>query len=302
MNWISLSLLAAFISAGVAVTDRFFVTRYFEDSFAYSLFIRGYDLLLAALVAWVTGTIALLPFPAMAWALAGGAIQVVTWWAYFKAVSRADPSWIAAFSQIKPLTMVPVGLLIFSEHLSALNYAGVVVIILAALLLSIERDALHDRRWQVSDAVVPMIIYILASSLTSVFIRIGLENEASNNVYFWQQLGAAACSLVVLAVVPSTRARLRSTLQPYGLKVYLGSLAGEVILTISGLLGVAALARGPIGPVTALGGVRPLFVAWLVHAVNEQWPGAVPLERHDHLLPRWVVVMMIVAGVYLVGR
>lgn len=302
MSWIALALLSALVFAGVMVMDKVFVSRYFSDAFVYSLFIRGFALVSAVIIAVTVGALGALAFPAMGWALGSGLVQILGWGFYFKAIAQTDAAWVAAFGQSRPVVTALLGFLVLGELLRPAHYLGIAAITLGMIALSLERSVRNVSSWQSSSVVGLMIISVLANGLVSLFARIGLENEDPSNVFLWQQLGGAIGASILFGVWSAGRSSLRAMLSPLPLWVYLTSFGVELCAAIGGALMVTALARGPLGSVTALSAIKPLFVLVISFACNAVRPGIVETKQRQPVLPRWLIVLTIVGGVYLLGR
>jgi drug/metabolite transporter (DMT)-like permease len=301
MSWIALSLCSAFLFGAVTVMDRLMVSRYFNDGFIYSLFIRGFALISAALVAVAAGRLAVLPYPSMIWALASGVVQIAAWGFYFKAIVQSDAAWVAAFVQSKPIVTALLGWLVLGELLGPAQYIGITAMMVAATLLSVNRGGPGEPRWRWNHSVGLMIFYVVASGLNYLFARIGLEGQDPNNVFFWQQVGATGGAMVLLAGWPTGRRRLAAMLRPITASIYLISFLVELVVAVAGFLTIAALAIGPLGPVTALASVTPLFVPPVTRLVHLVRPGIAPTDNQRTILPWWASVLIIALGVYLVN-
>lgn len=301
MSWALLAILSAFMFSWATTIDKVVVSHYFTDPLVFSLFLRFFSVTSAGILVLGVGEFQMMAMPALAWALGSGVIQVVGWGAYFIAVSKADPIWVATFGQSRPLIAAILGLVVLGERLYALNYVGIVLIMISTFFLLVERDIVGKKQWQINQAVGLMLVSVFFNSLVSLFARLGLDNEQPDNVFFWQQIGAVLTACLVLLLWQKGRVRLWAMLRTVPKQAY-GLLGiNEFVAAVGGWLIVAALVEGPLGSVVALGALRPFFMPVVIIAINRVRPQAVPLSQKQWLAPWWLVIPLIIAGVYLVS-
>jgi drug/metabolite transporter (DMT)-like permease len=302
MSWFPLALLSAAIFAWVTVIDKRMVDHNFTDPFMYSLFIRIYGVISATVFVLVGGGWQPLPLWAIGVAVLAGVLGVGAGGLYFVSLTRGDAALISAVEQTRPLFALLWGTLFLGEFLDPWAYLGITAIVTGTVLLSLERDAGAGRGLRWNRVVFLMLLGNVFHTLAGLLTKVVLTEATPDNGYFWCAVGGLVTGGLILLFWPAGRQRMRAMLTGVGLRAYAGSASNEIIANVSGLILTTALARGPLAPVSTLAATQPLFIGlfvWLERRLRHDAPVGTP--KGQALLPRWLIMILIIVGVYLLG-
>jgi drug/metabolite transporter (DMT)-like permease len=236
-------------------------------------------------------------------AFLSGALYFGYIWLYFMALRRSDTAGVVALGQITPVFAVGWGYLFFNEVFEAINYGGVISIVLGAVLVSLERhQAAIGFRIRLNKALLFIVAACFVRSLSDLLLKCPLQEISAWDGFFWPRLGIFSAASAIL-VFGSTRRQLWEALQQMGWRVNL-LIGGSETTALVGILAITlAYAVGPLALVSASSATQPLFILLLVWLLNRLKPGLVP-NRADRrpLVNRFVPLLLIIAGVYLLGR
>ena len=138
-SWQFWALLAAVFAALTAIFAKLGVQDIDSD---YATFIRTLVViaLLAAILTvsdkWRSPT----DIPARAWAflILSGLATGASWFAYFRALKLGDAARVAPLDKLSIVLVAIFGVIFLGEKLSSLNWLGVVLIAVGALLLAVK--------------------------------------------------------------------------------------------------------------------------------------------------------------------
>jgi drug/metabolite transporter (DMT)-like permease len=205
--------------------------------------------------------------------------------------------------QITPIFAIGWGYFFFNEVFEASNYGGVITIILGAVLISLERPQKGSGfLFCLNNALKFMAAACLIRSLSDLLLKYPLQEINAWDGFFWQRLGIFIGALTIPAY-GSTRRQLWSALRQMNGRINLLIGGSEAIALVGVLAITVAYQHGPLGLVSASGATQPLFILLLVWYLNRLRPGLVParIDRRP-LINRFIPLLLIIVGVYLLGR
>jgi drug/metabolite transporter (DMT)-like permease len=230
---------------------------------------------------------------------------------FTRALLQADAATVAGISQVSPLFGVIWGTLFLGEHFTPLNYAGIGLIVLCAVLLAWEkplesplelklpRPPASRPRGQLSLALGLVLFGAFLRSLSDLFTKIAVTDLAFWDAFALSRLGMLLPALLLL-LHPIVRGLVWQPVKAQGPKV-LALIAGiELFALLNLILITAAYARGPLAFVSAAQSAVPVFILALTGMLNRLRPGAVVVKPNG-LPPLAKIVLSggLVCGVLL---
>lgn len=289
MSWVLLALIAAVLFAIVNILDRHILTHDVRDPIlACHISDVGAIVIILILVA-ITGDIRL-PFPVMFAAVGAGMIFSIGNFFYYTAIKRIEASRMASYLALKPLAVAVLAFIFLGESFSIMTYAGILLIILGSLLISLKHIKNHFL-WR--DGVMLGIIPPLFYATGDVILKPALDSSFFA-VLFYLVIGIALVSGSIFFI---RRPNVRSV-HPEGLRnlILSGSLS-----VIASLLYFSAIQQGPVTLVGALEQTKTLFVFVLVAILSTFFPSVIKEKlTKSILIQKLIAILFIVAGSFLV--
>ena len=297
MDWLFLSLVGAAALAVTGVIDKFILGRYVRDPLAY----------LAALVVMQQILIVAIPvylgwgfvYPQTLYALAAGGCQVVLWAAYLFALQVEETSRVAALVYVFPIFVFIGAFLFLGETLAANDYAGGVLLVCSALLISY-RPMQGGRPAVISPALKYMAVFWVFTAAYALAAKYLLAFMNEWHLILWSSLGS------MLAVLPFLgRESVRNEFAAYfrgGPFLLSALLADEVFDFLGRGAFIFAYALGSVALVSSVAALQPFITLVYVILLGLFVPGILQeeLDRKTMAL-KTVAILLIVVGVYLVS-
>lgn len=301
-GWLVLGLSAAALWGTVSVVDKIIIEKHIPHPLIYSFFMGAYGLV-SALIVGLTAPIHLEPIGPTFLAFLSGAAYFFYIWLYFKALSHSDATGVVALGQITPIFAILWGYLLLGETFKAINYGGIISIVLGAVLISLECHREATRLQLRFNAALPlMVAACLVRSLSDLLLKYPLQEINAWDGFFWPRLGIFIGALAILAS-GSMRRQLWSALRQMSWRINL-LIGGSEATALAGVLAItlAYAYGGPLALVSASSSTQPLFILLLVWLLNRIKPGMVS-DRADRCLltHRFIPLLLIIVGVYLLG-
>ena len=282
-----LALLFAFavpiLGAAMNLFDKYVVSKRVKKPLAYTA-IAGfvpllYGLLLATFVSWDGTRLAAL-FPS----IVAGLVMGVNYYFYYFILNREDASLFTGFNLTSPLLVALLAFFLLGEQLTALNIAGVVLVVIGALLLALRgATSRKSSYWLFVASIANITIYefLIKFSTTNLGELQGLSLSMMT-------IGVTICCGLLSAKI---RAGAREELRNIG-----WAFAAEAMTFL--VVGCLYFAMGalPAAIVVSIDATRPLFTILYERLLH--WRGAA-LSSDYALLPRLGAIALIIAGVVL---
>lgn len=259
--WIYAAFGAALLWAIVNLCDKILITQLFK-SITARMFIDA--------AVGITTCIPMIPFlghhdgRTVLLCMGNGLILFLFNYLYYRAIRIANVSATAGYLQIVPAFTAVWGYLFFSETYGAVVYAGIAIVMVGLMLISVE--ALqpsgtiilpgHNSRaflaYLFPGAILLSMGYALQKDL--------LLSTSPLEVYFWGRIACFIVAGIGCVVSGTVRAKVQEgVLEASGRTLLLATLV-EWINFAGVLLLIFAFASGPITLVTIVASSQPLFV------------------------------------------
>ena len=176
---------------------------------------------------------------------------------YFKAMEENDASIIVVMFQMIPVFSYILALILFKETLTITQIIGSLIIILSAILISIDfNEKNNGKKFK---ALFLITLSSLCYSIYFILFDIGIRNSSYYSCAFWYQIGFLIVG-VVLLLIKSFRVPFISAIKKNGKRYLILNTINEVFNLISNLLVNYANLLIPIALVNVLQGFQGAFV------------------------------------------
>jgi uncharacterized membrane protein len=297
VDWLFLSLVGAAALAVTGVIDKFILGRYVRDPLAYlAALVVMQQILIVAIPAYLGWGFV---YPQTLYALAAGGCQVVLWAAYLLALQVEETSRVAALVYVFPVFVLLGAYLFLGETLAAKDYAGGILLVCSALLISY-RPTKGGRPAVISPALKYMAVFWVFTAAYALAAKYLLAFMNEWHLILWSSLGS------MLAVLPFLgRESVRKEFATYfrgGPFLLSALLADEVFDFLGRGAFIFAYALGSVALVSSVAALQPFITLVYVILLGLFVPGILQeeLDRKTMAL-KTVAILLIVVGVYLVS-
>jgi bacterial/archaeal transporter family protein len=261
MSWFGYSLLAAFFLSSSIVLDKFLLTRHFhklsEVTLTTAAALSGVPLLFIYFV-----IVPQLPSKAIFLSgFAAGMLILAGYQVYYQALKNNDAALVTTlFQLILPFNLM-FGILFFNESPTGWQYVGILLVICAATVISLEE---RESKWIIGKKVLlQMATASMLVSLSDIVFK-----KASESAPFLTLAVAEYSSSVVLGVVLFFAfKKVRRELFSIGRNIFSTSrlLTLNEVFTLGGTLSIRyALVIGPLALVQGVMATQPFIVMVIV--------------------------------------
>ncbi len=300
MHWIVFALLATVLFACNSVIDKHLIDRHFK-------YINASTITVLAALAGVPFLIGLLIFGGavpdtrtLLFGFLSGWMVLGAYQLYYRALRVADASLITTlFQLILPFNYI-FGIVFLNEHLTLLQLAGVVLIVIAASATSIEeREESWKFRW---DVILLMTIASLLISLSDLTFKHVVETTPFIEIATAEYMSSIVAGLLLLAFMPSVRTNLKKMRGIYK-KLFFISESNE-FFTFTGSLAMRyAIFLGPIALVQGIMGAQSIVVLAIARLLAFFFPA---LRQHQKKSKKYFMIevasmVVVVAGGIMVS-
>ncbi|MBN1645534.1 DMT family transporter [Candidatus Woesearchaeota archaeon] len=292
MNWVLLSLLAAFIWAFVNIIDKFVVSKLVKQPLIPAI-------ISAVLGLFATGAIFVIrgfePLSALHIfiGIVGGCFYGLMIYFYFKAVSLQDISNAIALMYLAPLYILILSAIFLGEMFTPIKYFGIFLLVCGAVLISFKRPV----RISFDKGFWFMICAGVCVAFYSILKKYLLGYADYWTVFSWQRIGAFLIFIpTAIIYIPRLLKVKKKNLKPIAFMSF-----AEVLNLTAVFIETVAVAIGSVTLVNALGSFQPLFVLLLAILVSIFMPKILKeeLDRKVLSIKLLAVVMIIVGGILI---
>ncbi len=256
MSWLVFALLAPLVFSFVNFGDKFIIEKHIKDTRAMPIY--------SGLVAFFTGCVLFvltgfpsLPLKDMVLVMITGIMTAAGAALYFTAVARDEASKIIVLIQMQPVIVLLLSVVFLSDSISVQQLIGFVLILGAAVAISLNREVGGGFKLSAAFYLILLCDFIWAGSLV-LFKFVADENQFVALLPY-ESWGLALGDLILYLFVPSIRNAFHQNIKTVS-RTALGYLAvNETIFVAAKLLGLTAVALGPVALVSVLGSTQIFF-------------------------------------------
>ena len=291
MNWIVLSLVAAFLWAIVNVIDKIVITREFNYPSLYVIISSCSASMVFIFISALFGSEVLaMPFSSIVLSIIIGLVQGCALLLYFTSISKEEISRIGPLLALVSVFTVLLAAFMFDERFSPIVYIGILLVIGGSFLLSIR--SLNPRFWFHSSILI-LIAATFLFAVRNVLMKY-VSPEVDWNVFFWMGLGLLSFSIIMYAVK-------RQDFRKIPLDAAFHIVMADVIAAIAFTLFALAIIDGPITLVSMIIELQPVMLFLKVLLLRRRYKKEFyePLTR-GILIQKVSAITLIVCGVLLI--
>ncbi|MBZ0283643.1 MAG: EamA family transporter [Anaerolineae bacterium] len=254
MSWLFYALLAPAILTAVNFVDKLIIEKHVRNPLGMPIY-AAITAFISGCVLWVlTGFPVLTPQDTVLVLItgmltsAGGAI-------YFQALSKEETSKIIFFLQIQPVMVLVISLVFLNEDISLEQFIGFVVILTAALALSMNNGLAG---FKLSRPFI-MILMVDALNAAAIVLFKFVAADDINRVLAYESWGLALGGLLIYLFIAPIRQAFHDSLRTVPRRAFAIIGVNETVFVIAKLVTFTAVSLGPVALVSVLSGVQVFF-------------------------------------------
>ena len=298
MLWILTSLLASVIITIANIIDSHILSKKMPSLSAY-LLPMGFAQVLISLGFFIffpfTSNPGQLPLLAAIGSALCNAFSLVI---ILNCLQRGEVSRVVPVAASYPIFVAILSIPLLSEMLSAGQWLAIVMTVLGAVLISVQRSEGAGK----TKLEKSFFLLIFAAILTA-FASIGFK-YALESMTVWNLVGINCACVAFAVLIFSLRKKTWNEVRNLACRTQSLSLLGfNQLIAIAGVaVGFIAMANGPIALVTAIMNIRPAFILIFSLVISRYFPRFIN-ERLDRrtLLLKIAGIAMITGGVVIIG-
>ena len=297
-TWIILAFLAPFFWSCANYVDKFIISRYVKvGSGAGSLVIftglTGF-VMSAGILLLGHGKIAI-PGWDMVGIMIAGMILVASFIPYLSAMRTEDSTVVVPLYQLIPVFTYILAFFFLGETLSLRQIIAGVLIIIGAVLISIN----PSNKFRIKKKVLGlMTLSSLGIAVNYVMFKwLALDSLNPWATAFWEYIGAGIFSIFLFVCIKRYRQEFTAIVKNNGPVVMSLNIGGEVLNLSAKLLMVFASLSVPIALVNIINGVQP-FIIFFMGLVFSLW---IPHIIKENITPKYIVQRVFSIIVLFVG-
>lgn len=255
-----LAILASFLWGITSHIDKFMIIDIGERKnnikvlLVFSTFIAGMVLTpIWLILSHFTISISLISLISV---LSASLIYIIATIFYFKAIERNDASIVVVMFQMIPVFSYILALILFKENLTIRQIIGSIIIILSAVIISIDFDEKNNRKK--FKALLFMTLSSLCYSIYYILFDVAIRNSSFYSCAFWYQIGFLIMGVILLCI-KSFRLPFINIIKKNGKRYLTLNIINEVINLVASLLVNYANLLIPIALVNVLNGFHGTF-------------------------------------------
>ena len=266
------------------VADKFVVSHRVKRAFGYTIYVGAFNLLLGAIIAlflnWSKVTLTDLWLPIIVGVFYGASAYL-----YYAVMDKEDASHSIGLLYLYPLIVALLSFIFLGERLQLVQYAGIIITILGAILLSVR---LHELKLKTSIWI--LLGFIVSTAIIEFLIKIAVSNISAWNgsVVTFMAFGA---TVLFGLFVPSIRADAKSewhNAKWTGITETLNYLGNLFVYTAMTIL--------PATIVSSVCATEPLFVLFFEKLAHKKFGG---MARDEKFGSKAIAICCIVIGIAL---
>lgn len=297
LHWSVLAVFTSFCWGCVNLADKTILSRYKLTPLDY-LALDGFVGLfpLAVILAWSNDVLST-PLELIALAMISGLAIAVFSLIYFYALHMSNVVTVVILIQLSPVFSLVWGMLFLQESYESPTYFGMFLILLGAAIASVSERRQRDtgtRVWAPKTFLASLLMLAATFIVSLGFLvqKLALRDATTLSVFFWQRACLVLISLFIVAGRRFSIFKLSPT------PIVLTSLV-EVLNILGVLSVVAAYSQGPLGLVSFLSSLQPLWVMVLVWILGLVRLATFPAEGNVLRIRLVTACTLVILGLYL---
>ncbi|OGG62510.1 hypothetical protein A3C21_00055 [Candidatus Kaiserbacteria bacterium RIFCSPHIGHO2_02_FULL_59_21] len=261
MSWLFVALLAPALSALGSYTDKYLLVHHEKTGGIGSVMIFSslFGALVIPLALFLKADIWSVPSFEAVILILNGCITVGTLAAYLYAIKESDIVSVVPVLQTIPVFGFVFGYILLGETLELHEIGGSVIIILSAMLLSLEIEEDAKVRFRKKSFFLAVLSSFLFALSGIIFKLIAIE-RGYWETQFWEYIGISALGVILFFLVAPYRRSFLEVVRHRRIGVAGLNLVTEVLTVSADLLLNFATLLAPIALVYTINGFQPAFL------------------------------------------
>lgn len=299
LNWLTVGILSAALFGLIGFIDKLVIDRYYWTVWSYPFFtMLFFGLYCAGILFYriATGVFEASTFWIMLIALLPGITHFIAGILTTKALMQADAATVFGLSQVSPVFAIFWSLWIFDSIFQWHNYAGILLIVVCALLLGLNGSR---KKFRLNAAIWWILAATFIRSISDLSLKFALTE-----MEYWDAFALSRSMLAIFALalllVPKIRIEIFKPVRQHGLKLI--GIAGliETFAVLNLMLVTLAFSLGPLALVSATQSTLPLFIIIYAVIANRIKRDFMPIQNRFWKTREKIFLSIgIVFGVYL---
>lgn len=300
-NWFLIALIGPILWAIVNHIDKYMLFKYFKKHGVHSLMVFSClsAVVVLPFVLYFFGFNVLdVPFVPILILLFCGLFSAVGFYFYLRAMDMEEVSVVVPLFQLIPVFTYFLAYFILGESLSNMQILSSVIIMIGAIILSVEIDIDH------SFIIKKKALFLVAISSFSfalydtLFKKIALTEDFWVSI-FWQYLGIFIVGLVLVLFFKDYRQSFKHILFPFKLKFFSINILSEILYILGNIATNYATLFVPVFLVLIVGSYQSVFT-FIIAVLMTIFLPKIITERisRGHVIHRVISIAIILLGSY----
>ncbi len=296
MNWIILAILAPILWAFNNIIDKIFLGKYFKNPTSYLILILFSGFVSLPIIYFFFNPISITNFSLLV--IFMGIVQGFSYLFYNKALKIEEASRVTTIFTMNPIFTLPLAFIFLGEELKILNYIGILLMIVAAILVGYKKT--KNKRFFSSKAIFLTLLATLIISINQVISKNILNSMNDWTFIFWLTTGFLIAGLL-LFIPRNNRRRFITEIKANNIKIIIPlRLIGLLIYLAAAAAFYKSVSLGNISIISGLGSVQPFFVLLYAIVLTKLKPEFLREEIDKRTLVfKFLSVVLIIIGTYL---
>lgn len=261
---ITCALLSALLMAIISHTDKYILTKHLKDSGIGSIVVFSSLISIPTLIIirLIEPNVMNIDMRNAILIIINGIIYAAWIIPYLYALQSAEASIVAPLFQLSPVFTYILGALFLGEYLTGIQLVGCALIFIGSFSLTIENDEVDLKKLRIrKDTFLLMTLAALLSAVSSFIFKFVAIEESFWITSFWQYVGFAIFSLIIITSVKSYRKQFLEVVRSNKRKILSLNIINEALNMLAKILYDYALLLAPIAVISFLAeGAEPIFV------------------------------------------
>lgn len=300
MELLFLPLLAIFLWCLTSFLDKYLVSKYFDNNqsvlIIYSALI-GFPV--ALIIYFFNPLVINVSFIDAILITLNGMLFITYLHPYFKALQEEDTSTVVSIFQLLPVFSLFFGYVFLNEQLNFYQYLGFFLIIVGVIGFSVNirnKIIIYNKK-----VLKLMIIATLILSIHYLVFKLLAINLDFWTVSFWQYIGFSIYGIVLLVCKNEYTESFAISLKTKPI-ILLLNIFNEILNMIALIVFSYACVLLPLGVVTVLNGLQPLFMTIIGLVFTIFFPKIIAENICKKVLKRKAIFgAVIIFGTYFIG-
>lgn len=294
MLWAIFSILAGFLWAVVNIIDKVVLSKFVKNPLVPIFFLGIFGIISAAFI-YVFNGFSYLSNVNILLALLSGIFYMSMSIFYFKALKIEEASRISPLFLISPIFIMFLAYFLLGEKLSIYGYAGTILTLTGAILISIKKF-----KFSLGRAFWYMMLSNISIAVSSILLKYLLGFADYWTIFSYNRIGG------IFVLIPLTYfvfPDLTNSIKKHGFKFISAVSLAELTNLMAVLSITIATSLGPVTLVSVLSSLQPFFVLKIAIGLSLFTPSILKEKISKSIvLLKLIAISIMFVGVYLILR